>query len=237
MRTARRSITAALVAIAALVGVACEPSLPTQVRSTPYRGTTITEDHGETYRLSARRDGVRITAPWANQHTNLRIAVVKDGAPKTRNQQACMTWAGSTDRLTQAGVVLRSRNLDGRMTAIMVTNNIIYRWRGAFNVHLADSAAPNPLVKVAGANLPAFLDPAPLPWRICARVNGTTVELKAWSIPVEPRIPRWGDPRYGYAIEIPPDWVYRGQPGAYIGHLTPRETTMVSMLRTRTLPP
>ena len=57
-----------------------------------------------------------------------------------------------------------------------------------------------------------------MPWRICARTVGATLEFKAWSLREHADVV-WGDPRYGAAILLPDDVVRAGRAGWYVGHL------------------
>ena len=66
---------------------------------------------------------------------------------------------------------------------------------------------------------PTVYQTPPLPWRLCARVVGPTLQFKAWSLAIDPTEPEWTDPGYGAGFVLPPEWVYPGRAGWYVGHL------------------
>jgi hypothetical protein len=238
---ARRHRRLALPIIGLLVAfgaTACQPvpAGPTVVHGGTYTAGTITPDHGDAYTIVDQGSGFTAKAPKSNASANLRLAVVKDSAPMSVDQSACINWSGPNSNITQPGLVLRNHTDNGRTQAIMVTNNIIFAFRPGFNVHLADSTAPTRLKQIGSGSLTeavgGFYDPKPFPWRICARAQGTTVDVKAWSVPSFPTEPAWGDPKFGYSVQVPSDWVFAGRPGAYIGHIAPGGSAKLTSLTT-----
>ncbi len=225
-RTLPAAIGVALVAMLVLSG--CEP-VPLQARFGSYTTGIITRDGFDTYRFTDQGAGATAIAPAANEGSNLRTVAVKDGAPRSVDQQSCVSFHGPIDRVAQPGVALRVRSDPDRTRAITWTNNIWYGARWGFNLHLADSSGKNfgeRMNIVRGGYLPkavlADKGYLPLPWRFCGRARGTTVELKVWSVPTRSE-PAWGDPSYTISAQVPGDWVYAGNPGWYIGHLNPDE--------------
>jgi hypothetical protein len=73
---------------------------------------------------------------------------------------------------------------------------------------------------------------APLPWRICARVEGDIVKVKGWI--AGQAEPAWNDPVHTGSVRIPIEWVYPGKAGWYVGHLAPgHSTTMTDLVLDR----
>lgn len=183
-----------------------------------------------TDRLDVVRQGTGFTAaaPSGNRGTGLRIGVVPRGTAVTADEQVCVTWHGPVDGIAQAGLVLRVRADGERTRAILVTNNVFMSYRTGFNVHLLDSATTTRFEKIGGFGLPRSLgaDPttqAPLPWRMCARVVGSTVAVKAWPTTVRADEPAWDDPDATGSVPLPAGWAEPGRPGVFVGHLAPGE--------------
>lgn len=220
------------VLVCAFVATACMPVL----KGGSYTGGVITPNQGDTYEIVDQGTGFSAEAPTANTDINLRVAVAKDSAPVSVNQSACVTWNGPNNSTIQPGVVLRSRTADGHTRAIMVTNNVSFAFRPGFNVHLADSAAAIKLTQVGAGTLVGgvgeFWKLKDLPWRICARAIGATIDVMAWSLADFSHEPDWGTPGVGYSTQVPPQWVTAGRPGAYVGHVGPGTKAQFSDLDT-----
>ena len=168
-----------------------------------------------------------MTAADTDQGINLRQVATADVEPSV-DQSACATWHGPVDSMAQPGIALRAREDDGRVRAITFTDNIWSAARHRWNVHLADSTAERAMDQQADETLVGFAsslaDLPATPWRICARVRGTTFEGKVWA-PADEAEPGWDDPGHAYAVELPDDWVFEGRPGLYAGHLSAGEET------------
>ena len=191
---------------------------------------TISTDGTDDYHWSGSADGVVVAAPDTDEGINLRQVATPDVAP-SRDQSACATWNGPVEGKAQPGIALRVRQDGDRVRAITFTDNIWSAARHRWNVHLADSAAERPMDQQADETLVGFAsslaDLPSVPWRLCARVRGTTFEAKVWAPADEPE-PDWDDPEHGYAVEVPDEWVFDGRPGIYAGHLSPGEETTFS---------
>ncbi|CAN5885176.1 hypothetical protein BH23ACT2_BH23ACT2_26990 [soil metagenome] len=233
-RTRRLISAAGVTLVALLVLTACEP-VPLQSRSGTYTTGIITRDGQDTYQLSDEGAGATAVAPRGNSGSNLRTVALKDGAPRSVDQQSCVSFHGPINRVAQPGVALRVRSEPDRTRAITWTNNIWYGARWGFNLHLADSSGANFGERMNGQG-GGFLPDAvlaegggylPLPWRFCGRAMGTTVELKVWSEPTTSE-PAWGDPSHTLSRQVPESWVYPGRPGWYIGHLSPGERSRLT---------
>ena len=217
----------ALTAVAAVAAVACQP---TRTVHGSYVAGTLTADGNDAYVITDRGSGFDVAAPSSNQGGNLRRAVVKADAPSSVDQTSCVTWTGAAGQSIQPGLSLRTRITSERTRAVTVTDNIVYGVRSAFNVHGFDSAASQPYVKYGSVSLPDSLGadpahPAPLPWRMCARADGTRIDVKVWSTVTQPTEPAWGDTRFSGSVTVPQEWTAAGQPGVYVGHLEPGEST------------
>ena len=199
----------------------------------------LTRDAGDAFAVRPGPGAFRVDGPTTNRGTNTRMLLWPYQTPMSVDQQVCSTWTDQRGISTQQGVALRiRRDVDGRFRAITVMKNITWGANWGFNVLTWDSADPAGF-RVRGAVLlpgvfyrrPPVVDP--LPWRLCARVEGNLVTVKAWRIG-EPE-PAWGDRTHGAALAIDPAWTYAGKAGFYIGHLQPGGTAGFSQLSTATI--
>lgn len=193
----------------------------------------LTVDGLDRYAFTPGPGSVRVVAPATNRGQNLRTVWWPTGAPATVDGEACATWTASLSRIAQPGIALRVRRDAGRLRAITLTNNIWLGDRTTWNVHGWDTAAgglrPLGAVSLPGTFGPLASPPA-LPWRMCARVRGTTYQVRAWPVVAGVPEPTWGDPRYGASFTLPETWVYGGRAGWYVGHLSPGEVAIFEQL-------
>lgn len=224
-RPGRRTVGAAAVSAAVALGLVAgctwlddEPT---------WTVATISTDGTDDYDWSGSAEEVAVSAPETDEGINLRQVGAADLDP-SEDQEACATWHGPVVDVAQPGIALRIRTDGDRTRAVTLTNNVWSAARHMWNVHLADSASNNRMDMQADEALAGFapsLSMLPdLPWRLCARVRGTTFEAKVWAPPDDPE-PAWDDPDHAYAVELPSAWVYEGRPGLYVGHLSPGEAT------------
>ncbi len=177
---------------------------------------------------------VSVSAPADNLGGNLRTAWWLDGSQPSVDQESCVTWSEFSGDAVQAGVALRVRQVAGRTQAITVTNNVMWGARNGWNVHLWNGGRQGELIGQVslthsfGATV--FQQP-PLPWRLCARVVGISLEFKAWSLTAHSTEPRWSDPGFGSSFMLPRGWHYPGHAGWYVGHLRPGDSTAYRSLR------
>lgn len=217
--------------------------------ASPYTSAVITPDGDDIYLIeqtSEERDEVTVVAPGSNHSGNLRTVAVLDDVEASTDQESCITWLGPRQGAAQPGLALRVTSSDGGVQAITVSNNVWLQDRSSFNVHLADSAAGSSLdermVAMGEVNLPTGLGEGAftmtaLPWRMCARAEGTTIEVKAWSTDEHPDEPGWDDLGFAGSVQVPPDWVRSGRPGFYMAHLAPGERAHLTNDVTRSLAP
>ena len=138
-------------------------------------------------------------------------------------QQSCATWTGSHGEWVQQGLALRVRIEGDRLRTVVVAKNIVHGASWQLNVYTWDSDR-SPYLQVHGAvqlRTPfAHRDkPRPLPWRVCARVEGPVVTVKGWRA-AEPE-PAWDDPEHTGQVLLPEEWSFAGRAGWYAGHIPP----------------
>ena len=162
-----------------------------------------------------------VSAPATNQGVNLRSVGWFDEGTLSVDAESCATWTEFSGPIAQAGVALRVRSAPGGAQAITVTNNIMWGARNGWNVHLWSGARGDLIGQIVLTHSfgPTVYQTPPLPWRLCARVVGPTLQFKAWSLAIDPTEPEWTDPGYGAGFVLPPEWVYPGRAGWYVGHL------------------
>jgi hypothetical protein len=215
----RRWRAALAVAAALLVATACQPvNRPLTTQYTTTVVAALTPDGGDRYTFHSTTHGMIVRAPTTNAGSNLRMVGYKRAWPASVDQEACVTWASGADQLAQPGIALRIVASDQRVRSILVTNNILFGQRRIFNVHLGDTAASQPLVKVGSAPFD-WASKVELPWTLCARAVGRTITLKVWPAGDQPTAPAWDDPEHTASFTVPQAWATAGRPGFYAGHL------------------
>src|SRR5699024_10320215 len=211
------------VAVVALnIASACEPNPPrTQAFDNGYRASVLTYHGPGGYRYQRPDASLLEVSRPAGLGGNFWLAITDESAPASIDQESCVTWHGPMVSNSQPGVVLRTHAQGDRVRAVMITNNIMYGVRNALHVHLVDTSNPSePLSMLAGGTVNTVgrsLQTHPLPWRICGRVIGDQVSLKAWSTQLAE--PSWDGTDDVIRLTLPDAFVYAGQPGIYAGHL------------------
>lgn len=161
-----------------------------------------------------------ITAPMTNVDSNLREVLWDETSPDVVDGGACATWQSASTPLLQQGIALRASSSPRGTRAILVTKNVFLGAPWVFNINVWDTGTTG-LSVLENVDLHQVFKPVadmtPLPWRMCARVRGDTVEFKVW--PVDRPEPMWGDPQFGGSGQLPPGWLVPGKSGWYIGHL------------------
>ena len=176
----------------------------------------ISRDGSDTYSLKLGPGAVRTSAPSTNKAT-------PEGSD-TRGK-----WA-------QQGIALRIRIDGSRFRAIVVGKNIVYGASWQLNVYTWDTAR-SPYFRTHGAvSLPTpFANgsaPRPLPWKVCARVEGRILTIKGWRS--DEAEPGWSNPQHTGTVTLPSEWVFAGKAGWYAGHIQPGGTIGMGALRTTT---
>ena len=98
-----------------------------------------------------------------------------------------------------------------------MTENVAYLQTWVINVHGWDTAT-NQVGTMLGQSVLWSLSLVPLPWRVCARVQGDRVDVKAWALSGPE--PAWSNPLHTLSVPLPPEFAGPGQAGWYAGHLT-----------------
>lgn len=189
------------------------------------KGAVLTPDRKDVYVAKSSPAGMQITAPATNTDGNLRVVYHPEGVTPTVDAESCANWIDNQGVTAQQGAALRIRTDGaGNTQAITVTKNLFGAYVWEFNVHLWISG-PTPVEDLIGKFYldKAFIPPGgglyPLPWRMCARASGTTIDFKVWSTS-RPE-PAWSDRQYSASVTVPAGWVYPGSAGWYVGHLQP----------------
>ena len=221
VRRAGPALLAAVVATGSLAG--CNEIAPLDPT---LHAAFLTVDPDDDFGVTVEGDLTRVTAAATNTSTNTRLVVWRAGAPVTADQRSCVSWAEedtTTGHHLQQGVALRIRSEAGRTRAVVVTKNMWSSGFWTYDVHVMDSAADQPFVRLGRVDMIDVVVRsgvlAPAPWRLCAQVVGDTVTVKLW--PADVAEPPWGDGVHGGSIALPPGWGAPGVAGWYAGHLGP----------------
>lgn len=241
MVTARRWLFVAVVG--SLLALSTRPDVsraaPSASRTGPttrYTDAMLTPQGFDHYLFEPDADRVVVRAATTNTGGNLRQVWWASGDAPLTDAESCVTWTANDGDVAQAGVALRVRQEGGRTVALTVTNNVWAGARAGWNVHAWDGDFASSrligqalLTEAFGESV--FQQP-PLPWRICARTVGSTLEFRAWSLS-ERLNTEWGDPRYGASILLPPDVARSGRAGWYVGHLRRGDQTTFTRMEAR----
>jgi hypothetical protein len=246
VRTARTTGTARAVALAAavaLVATACQRTevvLYDKTKTPNLAQRYLTRDGNDTYVLKVGAGALRVDAPRTNRATpqgsTTRTVIWPPGTKAATDQQSCATWTDSRGSWAQQGIALRVRADGSRFRTIVVAKNIVYGASWQLNVYTWDTAR-SPYFQTHGA-VPLRAPfasgnvPRPLPWKVCARVEGRIVTVKGWR-PDEPE-PGWSNPTHTGRVTLPAEWTYAGKAGWYTGHVQPGGTIGMNGLRTST---
>lgn len=200
--------------VVTLLFTSCQPA--TSLDRGPITTVILTRDGADDYRYDVAADGrVDVRALPSNRSGNLRVAGIRPSDPQLDDVRVCVTWIGFATALAQPGVVARLRVDGDRVRAIAVTNNVVFGYRRAFNVHLIDTGGSPVLRQLASFPMP-WAD-APSPWRVCAEAREDIVSVHVW--PLADPEPAWGTPGHGGSVRLPPTWVVSGSAGWFAGHL------------------
>lgn len=233
-------IRSAIVAVVVLAAISVF-SFPTAGSAEPLvplvlRHAVLTADGTDGYTFRPAQNTVMVRAPKQNSSGNLRDVFWSADAPVQRDATTCATWSTASSGQLQQGAALNiAQRADGSVQAITVTKNVFPTGSWVFNVHVWDSATAR-MEMLKSFDLESTLsvpgDPpvlVPLPWRVCARTEGSVLRFKAWR--VADGEPRWGDARFGGAVLLPPTAPTAGYAGWYAGHLQAGMSAIFADLR------
>lgn len=200
----------------------------------------VTRDGHDRYTLKLGAGAVRISAPRSNRATpngsGTRSVIWPPATKAVTDQQSCATWTDAHGSWIQQGIALRVRVDGNRLRTVVIAKNIVYGAEWQFNVYTWDSAR-SPYFQTHGSiSLRAPFErgdmPRPLPWKVCARVEGRVLRVKGWR--GDESEPGWTNPSHTGAVTLPRAWVFAGKAGWYAGHIPPGGTIGMSGLRTST---
>ncbi len=194
----------------------------------PLDQVVLTPDGFDTYGAMAGGRSMGVATGVANTDGNLRTIYVPRLSAETADQQVCATWTAQRGEVVQEGVALRVRPDAGAPgQALTVTKSVwggvpwyinVHLWTGGsqtWHLELIQQFDVQPALERAGGI-------APLPWRLCARAEGSVVSVKVW--PADESEPSWDDPTYTYRTLVPPSTDQPGKVGWYVGHLRPGDS-------------
>lgn len=181
---------------------------------------------GDTYRVNARGSSATMSANAPVISANDRMAYWPSTETPHANQESCATWtsqdpAQSSGVVTQEGLALRVATVDGVTRGLTVTKGVWANANWIFNVHAWNTTWWTPFHLLNTFNLSSYLRhgsaTSRLPWDVCARVDGSTLQFEVWLKGKTP--PAWGDRAQGGTVTLPAGWDYAGDAGWYVGHL------------------
>ena len=233
LRTGLPVALASLRSPAAICGIW---SIPTSRRQRSRRRTRTSSFSPD----SAQSVSVEVSAPLGNADSNNRGVFWSAGQTPSRDGETCAR-AGKPRIMAHASPPTSKRerrcavrkNADGSLDAITVTRNVWLDGSWIFNVnlwHVTDTYKPG-LTTMLGANLHATLGDVPsLPWDMCAKVVGSKLSFIIWLSQRQAK-PAYGDVDYGGTVTLPPNEIFVGQFGIYVGHLAPGQSVDYDQMR------
>lgn len=235
----RQGTRVAAVVLTVVTLAACHERIPTfhsRHDRPAYVEAVLVQDGADGYEYTVRGAAVDVTTRAGNRGSELRTVFWPQDAPPTGDQESCARWTGRSGRIVQQGAALRVRSLSPTRTrAVTVTQNIMFV-QYYVNFHVWDSAAGQPFQQIGHADLRGwFAERPPMPWTLCARTIGNTVEFKIWSATESE--PGYGEPGQSGRATIPAGWVQEGWAGWYVGHLEPGDRASFDDLHTYALVP
>jgi hypothetical protein len=239
--TRRHVIVAAVfTALAMLMGLtaAAAPRLATA----HYNGDTGTN---RLNRLSLTADGWAAYSYFKDQGTvtahahgtgtsgNYRELVFPTNVAPLVDSQQCVTFLSHSATSNQEGMAFRIRLNDaGHTTAVTVTKNVWADVTWNWNVHVWDTRLDPAFTgvghfdfyDVVGHEGNEVNPGAPLPWRACGWLQGSTLRYKLWVPAVTPIEPSWSDTFHVRQLTIPAGYSTAGRTGLYFAHLDANHT-------------
>jgi hypothetical protein len=197
----RRAIVQAVILSLALTGCgmwgSVDPSFSTAVLTR--------EPANDTYSLAynAGTQAATVIADGANTGGNNRGVFWFSGQPAVQDAESCARWSAENGGSKvvpniQEGAALRIRTNGDKSPSYTLLGHVDLR----------------PVFDPSGDGA----NPAPLPWGVCAKTVGSTLSFVAWLDGTAK--PAYGDTTHGGSVTLPPEYVYAGNYGWYIGHLS-----------------
>ena len=214
-----RSLVVVVVSTLVFVSCACAPA--PRPGSGNFTARVITSDGA--YSVAVSGGNLNVRNGGSQRGADTRIVVTEAGSPANSVCATIKPVRGGLTAFSQPGVALHVRSSGGRTTAITLTNNVLWGARWNWNVHYMDSGRRPTHVGLGSITAPGFyrqgMAMPPLPWRVCARTVGNSLQGKIWKAGA--REPAWGDPNFGGAVVLPSGLANGGESGIYAGHLDP----------------
>lgn len=207
-----------VVSVLVVVSSACAP-VP-RPGSGNFTARVISNDGA--YTVGVSRGVLTVRNGGSRRGADTRIIVTESGSPGSSVCATIKPMPGGLTAFAQPGVALHVRTAGGRTTAITLTNNVLWGARWNWNVHYMDSGRRPTYALLGSISAPGFYRqsmrmPA-LPWRVCARTIGNSLQGKIWKSGT--RSPR-GDPNFGGSVTLPRGLATGGESGVFAGHLSP----------------
>ncbi len=238
MSGSRRRVRLVAIVATALLLTGCLPELiltyDRTSTSTPL-AAAVYPGGGDSFVISGSAGALDIVAPDTNTGGSLREVFWPSGAAVVADSQSCATWTSQHGRFVQQGAAFRIRQEStGRVRAITVSKNVMFGIIWGFNFYSWDTNRDPSFAQFGSTLIPGLLDangvPLPLPWHLCARVIGPTIQFKVWTNSMAE--PAWGNSAWGGHATIPTGWTTGGTTGWYIGHLAAGDSAHFDNLRT-----
>ena len=235
--------------------VACAPELGTPVGI--LRIAAMSVDGTDSYVYTPDATGMTISAAPGNTGSETR-QVYWDTKVWYRDLEACQTWdtipdastpeklANPVGALWQPGVALRiaPTPTGGQVRALIVNLNV---WAYAYWVvqvnlwQTTATGAPN-ISTITSFDMSAVLGSfligngtlAAPPWHLCTRAIADQLTFKIWT--GDDLEPAWDDPVHVRTVSLPPEAVYSGHAGGYVGHIGAGRSEHVSNFRESVIP-
>jgi hypothetical protein len=181
---------------------------------------------GDSYTIAASNGTIQMTGNPSVISANDRMVLWPSTETPLVDQESCATWssqspAQANNVITQEGLALRVATKDGVTRGLTVTKGV---WAGvnyALNVHVWNTTWSPPFHLLQSFDLSSYLtangQTSQLPWDVCARVVGDTLDFEVWLAGQVP--PAWGNTAQGGTVLLPAGWGFPGRAGWYIGHL------------------
>jgi Calx-beta domain len=207
------------------------------------RGATLTQivaatgATADTYSVTPSAGAVTVSGNASVTSPNDRMLFWPTSETPTSDQQVCATWSAQQPAqgigvLVQEGLALRFATRDGVTKGITITKNVWGYANYYLIVHVWNSSVSIPFKTVESVDLNSYLVHGhvldPLPWNLCARVVGSTLQFEVWT--AGDPTPAWGDTTQGATVPLPPGYDFAGVAGWYVGHLAHGDSTTYSNL-------
>jgi hypothetical protein len=210
-------------------GVA-NPLGPGYAAATLTQVVSLAHPAGDTYRVDGPGGVSQLAANGVIVGANDRVAFWPRHEVAAVDEESCATWSSQVPAqgpgvITQEGLTLRLATHDGVTRAITITKNV-YGPRSdpssnfILDVLLWNTSHTTQWRKIDDVVIAGYLDAShdtKLPWNVCARVVGSTLQVEMWLPGQAP--PAWTNDAQGGTFQLPAGWDFAGVAGWYVGHL------------------